>query len=286
MTSLLTISPAARVTAGFVLVSPAVSVTEPDARRKPSAVATTVYVPAGAVRLNVPSGFGVTDVTAALLASYRVTVTGLPSWTSPVRVPVVGTGVEVGVGDSRGVDVNVGVGDSTGVEVNVAVGGSVGVEVGSSVTGVEVNVGVGDSIGVSVTVGVGDSMGVEVNVGVGVSNGVGVSCVSIGVGVGVLSRKMIDRLAGVDGSAVNTPSPFEIRAWQSIAVCPPCKPVTSKTNAAPPPMAFLPLLPAIATMKLPFCGVVAAITGSSPKRSVRLIFPIWSKPALYVQVNS
>src|SRR5512143_3424816 len=126
MTSLLTISPASRVTAGLVLVSPAVRVTEPAARRKPSAVATAVYVTAGAVRLKVPSVFTTADVTNALLASYKLTVTGLPACTSPVSVPVVGRGVEVGVGDTSGVKVNVGsgvkvgVGDSSGVAVNVA----------------------------------------------------------------------------------------------------------------------------------------------------------------------
>jgi hypothetical protein len=47
-------------------------------------------------------------------------------------------------------------------------------------------------------------------------------------------------------------SPFETRAVHSIAVCPACKPVTLKVKAAPLVVALLPLLAAIATMKLPF----------------------------------
>ncbi len=278
-------SPASSVIAGFAVVSPAVRVTEPAARRKPSAVATTVYVPAEAVRLKVPSVFAVTEVTSVFSALYRLTVTGLPACTSPVSVPVVGRGVEVGVADASGVDVNVGVGDTSGVEVCVAVEVGVGDTYGVAVE-VSVTVGVGDSsgvevdVGVDVSVGVGDSSGVGVKVGVAVFSGV-----SVNVGVGVLKAITV-RLAGVEGSALSTPSPLETRATHSIVVWPACKPSTLKLKAAPPVTAFLPLLPAIARMKLPFWGVVAAITGSIPKRSVRVIFPTSTRLALYVQVNS
>ena len=152
MTLLLTISPASNVTLGWVVVLPAVNVTEPRAPRNPLAMAVTVYVPAGAVRLNVPSKLAVTDVTGALFVSYRVTVTGLLAFTCPVSVPF---GRDVGVGEGSGVKVDVGVGDSTGVDVSVGVGES---------TGAMVEVGVGDSSGVEVSIGVETKVGVAVGV--------------------------------------------------------------------------------------------------------------------------
>src|SRR5262245_38946544 len=110
-------SPAKRVTFGFVLVLPPVIVAEPCALRKPLAVARTVYDPAGAVRLKVPSGLAVTEVTRVVPA-YRPTVTGLSAMTCPATEP---SGEVVGVAVSTGVD-EVGVAVSTGVEeVGVAV---------------------------------------------------------------------------------------------------------------------------------------------------------------------
>lgn len=191
-----------------------------------------------------PSILAVAEVTSVFVPSYKLTVTGLLAITCPVRVAVVGTGVEVGVADSTGVEVNVGVGDSTGVEVNVAVG---------------VSVGVTDSTGVDVKVGVGDSTGVEVNVAVGDSTGVGVK-------VGVAPLPATVRLVPVEVIWVRILSPFETRAVHSIAVCPACKPVTLKVNTAPLVVALLPLLPAIATMKLPFWGPLIAMAGSAPNR--------------------
>ena len=123
---------------GLVLVFPAVSVVEPCALRKPLAVARTVYVPAGAVRLKVPSTLAVTEAATELSALSKLTVTGLPASTCPVSAPEP-AGNEVGVGDPIGVEVDVAVGDSIGVEVKVAVGDS---------TGVDENVGV--DVGISV----------------------------------------------------------------------------------------------------------------------------------------
>ena len=47
----------------MAVVLPPTIVAEPSALRKPLAVAAIVYVPAGAVRLKVPSGLAVTEVT-------------------------------------------------------------------------------------------------------------------------------------------------------------------------------------------------------------------------------
>lgn len=112
---MLSISPANRLIVGIVLVFPAVNVVEPWLLRKPLAMATTVYVPGGAFKLNVPFVFAVTEVTSALVASYRPTVTGLLASTCPVSMPCV-AGVEVGVAVSAGVEVEVGVGVSAVVE--------------------------------------------------------------------------------------------------------------------------------------------------------------------------
>src|SRR5215216_6907563 len=80
-------------------------------------------MPAEAVRLKVPSGLALSEVTRVLPAPYRLTVTGLPASTCPLRVPL---GNAVGVGDSTGVK-EVAVTVSTGVkEVGVAV--STGIE--------------------------------------------------------------------------------------------------------------------------------------------------------------
>src|SRR6266498_533493 len=194
MTLLPSISPASRVMVGRELLLPAPIAMDPCAARKPLAVARALYVPAGAVRLNVPSRFAVTDVTSVFVASYRLTVTGLPARTCPVSVPFgrgvdvgegVGVNVLVGVGLSVGVAVSVGVNDPVGVDVGVSVGVNdpVGVEVGVSV-GVNdpVGVDVGVSVGVTdpVDVGVAVSVGVE-EVGVAVSVGVGVSVTIVGV---------------------------------------------------------------------------------------------------------
>ena len=59
-------SPANSVTVGCVVVLPPLIVTEPWALRKPLAVARTLYVPPGAVRLKVPSGLAATEVSRVL----------------------------------------------------------------------------------------------------------------------------------------------------------------------------------------------------------------------------
>jgi hypothetical protein len=180
-------------------------------------------------------------------------------------------------------EVGVGVAVSVGVEdVAVAVAVSVGVEeVGVAVPGVEavgvaVSVGVED-VGVIVPVGV-EAVGVgvpvstgadEVGVGVGDSTAVGVE-----VGVGVLPVTV--RLVPVEERLVSILSPFDTRAVHSIALCPACKPVALKVKAAPLVVALFPLLPAIATMKLPFCGSLIATAGSAPKRLAAVILLTWT----------
>src|SRR4026208_2425378 len=99
---------------GSVLEPPEVKLTEPCALRKPLATAITLYVPAGAVRLNVPSRLAVTVSASVSSKLYKFTVTGLLASTCPVSWP---TGR--GVGDTSGVDVNVGVADTSGVEVKL-----------------------------------------------------------------------------------------------------------------------------------------------------------------------
>jgi hypothetical protein len=194
---------------------------------------------------------------------------------------MVPSGKAVGVGDATGVEVTVGVGDSTGVD-NVAVTVSTGVEdveVGdpTGVSDVEVAVSTGVSeVGVASTgvedVEVGDPTGVS-DVEVGVSNGVGVK-------VEVGASPLIVRLVLVAGRLVRILSPLEIRTLHSIAVCPDCRPVAWKVKAVPLVVALLPLLPAIATMKLPFCGSLIATAGSVPKRLVTWMLLICIKAEL------
>lgn len=210
-----------------------------------------------------------TDVTRVLVASYKPTVTGLPATTCPVSIPEP-IGVEVGVGDPVGVEVNVGVAVSAGAdEVGVAV--SVGVDdVGVIVpVGVDVGVSVGvEDVGVIVPVGV-EEVGVGVPVSAGAEEvGVGVGdSAAVGVEVGVAVSTMV-RLVPVEGRLVSILSPFDTRAVHSIALWPACKPLALKVKAAPLVVALLPLLPAMATMKLPFCGPLIATAGSAPKRLV------------------
>jgi hypothetical protein len=186
-------------------------------------------------------------------------------------------------------------------EVGVAVAVSVGVEevgvmvpVGVEVAGVIVPVGVE----VAVSVGVGD-VGVIVPVGVepvevGVAVSVGVEDVEVGVGdsaavgveVGVGVPPVTVRLVPVEERLVRILSPFDTRAVHSIALCPACKPLALKVKAAPLAVALFPLLPAIATMKLPFCGSLIATAGSAPKRLAAVILLTWIRLGLYVQVNS
>ena len=138
---------------------------------------------------------------------------------------------------------------------------------------------VGD-VGVAVNIG-GGSTGVDDSSGVDGSVGVGVS---VSVGVGVAPR--IARSVPVAGRSESTLSPLETRTLQSSAVCPACRPFTSKVNAVPLVVALLLLLPAIATMKLPFCGPLMAVTGSAPKRLAMLILLDSTRLSSYVQVNS
>src|SRR5258705_13065380 len=117
------LSPANRLIVGMVLAEPPVIVTEPWALRKPLAVATTTYVPAGACKVKVPSELAFTVAANELSVLYKLTVTGLLAFTCPVRDPG-----GIGVADAVGVDVKVGVGDKSGVNVNEGVGDTVGVD--------------------------------------------------------------------------------------------------------------------------------------------------------------
>lgn len=255
-----------------------------------------VYVPAGAVRLKVPSPFATMEATSAPPVSYKPTAIGLPASTCPVTVPSglgvavgdeIGVGVaEVGVGDSTGVDVKVGVGDSSGVDVSVGVTPGSRVEVSVGVppgSGVEVSVGVPSGSDVDVAVGDESGSGVEVSVGVapgsevdvGDSKGVGVE---VNVAVGAIP--IMVRLAAVDGRAVRILSPFETRAVHSMVACPACRALALKVNAGPLVVALLPLLPAMATMKVPFCGSLIAAAASAPKRPPTTILLTCTKPAL------
>ena len=176
------ISPGVNAIVGLVVVAPGFNTAEPCAVKKPLANAITVYDPAGAVRLNVPSGFAVTEV-MSVVPENKLTVTGFDAVTVPVSVPFgrgvgeasgvevnVGRGVKDGVGDSTGVNVSVGVGDSAGGRVRVGVaepaGGEVSVGVGDP-AGSVVDVAEGVTPGGSVAVGVADSAGGGVNVAVG-----------------------------------------------------------------------------------------------------------------------
>ena len=75
------------MTVCIVVVFPAVIVGAPCASRKPSALATTVYVPAKAERLKVPSGLTATDVARVVSGLYKLTVTDLLARTCPARLP-------------------------------------------------------------------------------------------------------------------------------------------------------------------------------------------------------
>ena len=136
------------------------------------------------------------------------------------------------------------------------------------------------TVGVAVNIG-GGSTGVDDSTGVDGSVGVGVS---VSVGVGELPRTLSP--VPVAGRSESTLSPLETRTVQSSAVCPACKPLTSKVNTVPLAVALLLMLPAIATMKLPFCGPLIAVTGSAPKRLATRMLLASTKFASYVQVNS
>ena len=232
----------------------------------------------------------VTDVTSELVASYKLTVTGLLATTCPVRVPS-GKAVAVAVGDPSGVDVAVS--DPFGVCVAVAVDDPSGVDVAvSDPFGVCVAVAVDDPSGVDVAVsdplGVDDGIGVSVGVEVsGVTDPVGVD-VNVNVGV---PRIIVRVAAPVEGKEVRLPSPIETRAVQSIEVSATCpkdtpKAVTLNVKAVPLVVALLPLLPAIAKTKLPLCELLNAVAGSVPNKPAAAMLLTATKFASYVQVNS
>lgn len=141
--------------------------------------------------------------------------------------------------------------------VRVPIRGGVGVSVG-----VLVGVSVGMFVGVSVGVLVGVYVGVLVGVGVSVEVGVGV-CEAVGV---IISPPIVKAAGPVEGSGMRLPSPFETRAVHSTEVCPTWRAMTLKVKAAPLAVALWPLLPAIATIKVPFCGSLIAPAASVPKR--------------------
>ena len=77
-----------------------------------------------------------------------------------------------------------------------------------------------------------------------------------------------------------------MRAVQSMAVSPACKPRAVKVKTAPLVVALLPFLPAMAAMKLPPCGPKIVVAGSAPKRFVKVILLASIRVALYAQVIS
>ena len=161
------------------------------------------------------------------------------------------------------------------VKVNQLLVAAVGVAVGEG----KVPVGVGViRAGDGVKVGVGVSPGSP-----GVKEGTGETT---GVGVGVVVLPRTTRFAATEGSSVRTLSPFETRALQSMTTEPVFRPVRLNVNAVPLVVALLSLLPAIATMKLPFCGPLIATAGSGPNNSATEMLLTSTRLASYVQVNS
>lgn len=106
----------------------------------------------------------------------------------------------------------------------------------------------------------------------------------VAVGDGMLPTMV--SVSPMEGMLSNTPCPFETRAVHSIGVCPSCRAFARKVNAGPLVDAFCPLLPAIARMKLPFCGPFIADTGSVPNSVVTPILLTSIKLGLYEQINS
>lgn len=203
--------------------------------------------------------------------------------TVPFRFPL-GRGVDVNVGDTTGVKVEVGVAVCAGnVAVKVGVAVSTGMDevaVGLVVTGVK-EVAVGEAPGVN-EVAVGETTGVwEAEVAVAVT---GVSDVAVGettgVNVAVGPVPVTVMLVPVDAISVKILSPFETRASHSIGEVPASKPVTLNVKAEPLVVALFPLLPAMAKMKLPFCGPLSAVTGSAPNRLVATGVPTLTKLGL------
>lgn len=88
------------------------------------------------------------------------------------------------------------------------------------------------------------------------------------IGVGVIIAPDTDKFAGTWGISVKRLSPLETRAVHTTVDCPICTPFKLKVRAMPLVTARLPLLPAIATMNCPFCGLVMAVTASAPNKSV------------------
>ena len=207
----------------------------------------------------------------------------MPANTCQVTVPF-GSGVDVNVGETTGVDVMVGVAVSTGVEevaVNVGVSDGVNDVAVGDPTGVEeVDVGVAVFTGVR-DVAVGEPTGVN---DVAVGDATGVEGVDVNVGVGPVP--VIVKVVPTESISVRILSPFETRASHSIAVCPATKPVTLKVNTAPLVVALFPLLPAMAKIKLLACASLTATTGSVPKSDVATGLPTSTRAASKVQVNS
>ena len=67
---------------------------------------------------------------------------------------------------------------------------------------------------------------------------------------------------------------------------PTCNPFAENVKAAPLVVALFPLLPAMATIKLPFCGPLTTVTESVPKRLVAVMLATSTIVGLNIQVNS
>ena len=136
--------------------------------------------------------------------------------------------------------------------------------------------------GVEITVGVAEG---EVEVGINVEVGEAGTGVEVTVGVGVDNPRTV-MLVPTYGMLVNAPFPCEMRAVQSMAVSPACKPFTVKVKTVPLVVALFPFLPAMAAMKLPPCGPKIVVAASAPKRFVKTMLLASRRLALYVQVIS
>ena len=169
---------------------------------------------------------------------------------------------------------------NVGNGVNEGKGASVSVAIAEAI-------GVGDSVGNEVKVGVAGGLVAEgeVEVEINVEVGEAGSTVEVTGGVGVDDPRTV-MLVPTYGMLVNAPLPCEMRAVQSMAVSPACKPCTVKVKTVPLVVARLPFLPAMAAIKLPPCGPKIVVAGSAPKRFVNVMLLASTRFALYAQVIS
>lgn len=111
-----------------------------------------------------------------------------------------------------------------------------------------------------------------VKVSQSLANAVGVGVVTCGGdGVDVGERPRMERLVPTDGIFVRMLVPWDTRASHSMLEIPSAMPLTLNVNTTPLVVALLPWLPAMARMKLPFCGPLIAEAGSWPNKPAATI---------------